>query len=488
MDTAERMGVDPTSVALGCIVTCAAVVTDDWKVQPKRHDYTWTENPRLWGAIVGDPSILKSPVITACTKPVDKLEAEASARHREAMRTYKQKLADAKKDKSGGTPEPVHPRRDRYLIEGATVEAISEVLRDDDEAMQRAPAGKVLSRHDEMSEFFGNLDRYKAGGKGGGDRGTYLRLFNGGPFTIDRVMRGAFSIPNWSACYLGGIQPGPIQKIAKDSAEDGLLQRFIYAVPGPQKPGLDRQPAGAAVSRYHGLIPALTGLHPPRTPDGEHVQAVVFHADAHQHREDVDVMARAMAGMPDTSSRLKAAFGKWPGIFARIALTFHLIETADTRARGLASSYAMVITEHTATMAAAFMLDIVLPHMLRADAVMFSTAQTGHAKWMAGHILAHGITKISTRDVRLAYGALRAPECKYELADVMASMTAVGWLEPEVPTNPVKPVGSWMVNPAVHALFASRADTERRSREASRGEIAARAEVIRRRREAAEAA
>ena len=482
IDTAERMGVDSASVALGCIVTCASVANDDWKVQPKRHDYTWTENPRLWGAIVGDPSILKTPVISACTKPIDKLEAAASERHREAMRQYKQRKAEAKADKSGATPEPVHPRRDRYLIEGATVEAISEVLRDDDEALQRAPAGKVLSRHDEMSEFFGNLDRYKSGGKGGGDRGAYLRLFNGGPYTIDRVMRGAFSIPNWSACYLGGIQPGPIQKIAKDAAEDGLLQRFIYAVPGPQKAGLDRPPAAAAVSRYHALIPVLAARNPPRTPDGEHVQTVVLHADAHQHREDVDIMARAMAGMPDTSTRLKAAFGKWPGLFARLALTFHLIEAADARARGEVGTYAMVLTERTAEMTAGFMLDIVLPHMLRADALMFSTAQTGHAKWIAGHILAHGLTKITTRDIVRAYGALRAPECKQELAEVMASMVAVGWLEPEVPSNPVRPVGAWFVNPAVHEVFAGKAAEEQQRRQATRADMAARAEQAKRRR------
>jgi hypothetical protein len=105
------------------------------------------------------------------------------------------------------TPEPAQPKLERYLVEGATVEAISEVLRDDNDARQRAPAGKVLARHDEMSEFFANLDRYRAGGRGGGDRGAYLRLYNGGRYVIDRIGRGSFAIPNWSACFLGGIQP-----------------------------------------------------------------------------------------------------------------------------------------------------------------------------------------------------------------------------------------------------------------------------------------
>src|SRR6185312_11986441 len=88
-DTAVRMGVDPVAVALGALVSCAAVISDEWRIQPKRYDTTWTEQPRLWGAIVGDPSILKTPVIAACTRPIDRLDAEARSRHQEEMRAYK---------------------------------------------------------------------------------------------------------------------------------------------------------------------------------------------------------------------------------------------------------------------------------------------------------------------------------------------------------------------------------------------------------------
>lgn len=472
-DTAERMGVDATSVALGCIVASASVLSDDWRVQPKRHDYTWTESPRLWAAIVGDPSILKTPVINACTRPIDKLDAGARRLHAEAMRLYKQRLKEAKADKSGGTPEPVHPRLDRYLVEGATIEAISEVLRDDADAHQRAPAGKVLSRHDEMSEFFGNLDRYKQGGKGSGDRGAYLRLFNGGPYTVDRIMRGTFTVPNWSACFLGGIQPSPIQKIAKDSAEDGLLQRFLYAVPGPQKPGLDCAPSSAAQHRYSALFPALAALHPPRTPDGEHAQVVAFHADAHRHREEVDAMARAMAALPDTSPRLKAAFGKWPGIFARLALTFHLIEVADANAAGATAPYTMVIPEETTKQASGFMLDIALPHLLRADGLMFSTAQTNHAERIAGWVLIHRLTRVTARDVVRNYKPFASPESRAEMTSVMERLVLVNWLEPEEPSNPMKPVHAWTVNPTVHEQFAGYAEREKQRREEARDAIAA---------------
>jgi hypothetical protein len=128
------------------------------------------------------------------------------------------------------------------------------------------------------------------------------------------------------------------------------------------------------------------------------------------------------------------------------------------------------------------MLDIMLPHLLRADALMFSTAQSGHARWIAGYILAHKLERITTRDVVRAYGALRAPESKNELADVMASLVTVGWLEPEEPSNPMKPVWAWAVNPAVHSLFASKAARERDLREQARVNLQADIEVLRRKR------
>jgi Protein of unknown function (DUF3987) len=166
-DVAQRMGVDPTVVALSALVSLASVIGDEWCLQPKQYDSDWTENPRLWGAIVGDPSIMKTPVIKAVTAPIDKLEVKARQRHADAKQKYKAALKAWKDNGSDPDAEPKVPKLDRYLVEGTTIEALSEVLRDDSEAKQRAPAGKVLIRQDEMSEWLGGFDRYRAGGRGG---------------------------------------------------------------------------------------------------------------------------------------------------------------------------------------------------------------------------------------------------------------------------------------------------------------------------------
>ncbi|MGK7870970.1 DUF3987 domain-containing protein [Falsiroseomonas sp. E2-1-a20] len=474
-DTAGRMGVDPSAVALAEVVACASVISDDWRLQPKIHDTTWTENARIWGAIVGDPSILKTPVIKAVTAPIDVIDAQARDRHAEAMRTYRSAVATAKADKTPPEAWPPMPKLDRHLIEGTTVEALSEALRDDDEAKQRAPAGKVMVRQDELSEWLASFDSYRGGGKGGADRGAYLRLYNGGRFVVDRIGRGTFAIPNWSACVLGGVQPEPIQRIARDAADDGLLQRFCYVVPAAQGDGEDREPDQKALARYHALFPVLSSFRPSGSFPGAQGRPVVLHAKAHDHRLAIDQLIKAQVGMPDTSSRLKAAFGKWRGLFARIALTFHLVTIADARARGEQAPVAEVLSEDTARRAEAFMRGVLLPHLLRAEGLLFLTPQTGHSRWIAGHILAseaaQATGRITLRDVTRAYQPLRSPERRRELLACMEALETMAWLLPEVPANPARQPAAWAVNPKLYTILAAEALAERERRKQARAEV-----------------
>jgi hypothetical protein len=131
----------------------------------------------------------------------------------------------------------------------------------------------------------------------------------------------------------------------------------------------------------------------------------------------------------------------------------------------------MVVQEPTARRVADFMQEILLPHLLRADTLMFSSVQAVHARWIAGHILASKYERVTSRDITRAYPALRAPECRDELANVMASLVTVGWLEPETPKNPMKPVHAWIVNPSVHIIFAERAAREDTARKKARDEL-----------------
>lgn len=474
-DTAERMGAEPAAVALSALVALASVMDDAWAIQPKRHDTSWQEHPRIWGAIIGDPSVMKSPVIAVATAPIDRLETEALNRHIEADKEYQLAFKRWKAAGSDSDTEPTAPVRDRYMVEGTTIEALGEVLRAGGKAQQKAIAGKILIRQDEMAEWIGSFDRYKSGGSGGGDRGAYCRLYNGGRNSVDRIGRGVIDVPNWSACILGGIQPEPIQRMASASADDGLLQRFAYCVATRQPRGVDRAPDAAARLRYESLFSTLAKLHPPRTIMGA-VIPIQLSEGAQRHREAMLDLTEAMAVMPDTSNRMKSALDKWRGLVPRMGLIFHLITAADARWRSEEVDLSTLSTEASFQVATNYLREVLLPHLLLADSIMFGSEQTNHAKWIAGFILSKGISQISRRDIIRSYKALKRPEDARTLTEVMASLEAVAWVMPEGTSYPAKAPTSWTVNPKVHEMFKERAKRERTRRDDAKTLIALSAE------------
>lgn len=187
-----------------------------------------------------------------------------------------------------------------------------------------------------------------------------------------------------------------------------------------------------------------------------------------------------MRAMPDMSSKLQSALGKWSGLFARLVLIYHLVNIADAELAGSGGpDHPQVVPPDTAKRVAGYMCEIVLPHLLRADAVMYLTPQTGHARWIAGFILAHGLERVAKRDVVRSYGPLRPAERQQEVSAVMESLVTMGWLAPEPTANSAKSPTAWRVNPKVHTVFAARAKAEKEQRDRAQQ---ATAEAIRRRR------
>jgi Protein of unknown function (DUF3987) len=303
------------------------------RLQPKRNDTSWTEAARLWAAIVGSSSIKKTPTLKASTRPLEKLEVEWHKQHKEKAKEYriaKEEWDALSKEERHAAQEPeAPPPRRRAIVMDATIEAIGEILKGEDDEDCRPR--KVLAVQDELSSWFGAMDAYKAS-KGGADRGHWLRLYNGGLNQIDRVVRGSVYVPNWSACLIGGIQPEPMRKIAETLNADSLLQRFMVIFAQEIEDEADRQPDGRITERYENIIRTLADLLPPRGTYGD-ILPVRLVEEAHAARERVNVVVKAAMRLPSTSEQMRAALGKWSGLWARICLTFHLIDVSPDRCR-----------------------------------------------------------------------------------------------------------------------------------------------------------
>lgn len=450
----EMMGADPGGLAAAALAVCAAAIPDRIKLQVKRHDTHWTESSRLWVALIGTPSTKKSPILSAAVRPLAKIDAELWRRYAQAMAAYD----DLPKEEKAKTDAP---KQVRLRIEDTTIEAAQEVLK-------HSPDG-VLCLQDELSGWFGAMDKY-AGARGAAkDRGFWLQAFNGGSYAVNRIGRGSGFIENLSVSMLGGIQPEPLRKIAADAVDDGLLQRLCPIVLQPATLGKDEPSPDVAIA-YDDLIQALHGLREPTNGGGGNLAdmpaTLRFDNEAQDLRRQLEHNHLDLMKIEAVNGKLAAHVGKFDGIFARLAIVWHCAENSYL------GSLPAVISGATAERAALFLHEYLLPH-----AIAFYAGTLGLAadhdvlSAVGGYILAHDeLKEITLRDVQRGDRTMRALT-RDEASKVLERLEFLGWLSAApMARNGTAP--RWVVNPRVRELYRKRGEAEARRRREAREMIA----------------
>ena len=446
-DQADLTGCDPGIIGLGALVAAAACIHDGIRLQPKRHDQTWTESARLWVAFVGDPSTKKSPGISKAVRHVKRIDHGMAGENAKAQADHKRQIGDwkeAKKaDRNLPAAEPKPPAIQRLLVEDITVEALTEVLKDN-------PRG-MLTLKDELTGWFASMDAYK-GGKGGAsmDRAHWLEAYNGGRRTIDRVTRGAIVVPNWSTCIIGGIQPDMIRRVVNSMGNDGLLQRFMVFCAKPAKADADRMPDMMAMGEFRDLFDHLIAVNP------HDKEVVILSEAAHQSRERVAGYAKRLISAVD-HAHIQAWLGKWDGLYARLLLAYHALECVAKRVHPVNEMVCGEVAEQVERL----MCAVLLPHAIHFyTEVVDANERQQSVRQLARMILARGITRLTTRDMARQWKASQRME-RWELRSIIDSLATMGWLEPdnEAIDSDGKP-RAWHINPAVHDTFKQHAERE----------------------------
>lgn len=361
MDIANRMQCPPDFPAVAAIVCAGAVIGRQIGIRPKRRD-DWLVVPNLWGAIVGRPSLMKSPALAESRNMLARLDAEARKRYeaevaeyetagsieklvtRERTKAAEKKIKDAmtkgadpaaaarafmeaNTDRTGGTDKPV---RRRYTTQDPTVEKLGELLNE-------TPRGMLVFR-DELIGFLRSMD--KDGHEN--DRAFYLEAWNGNaPYTYDRIGRGTLDIHAACVSVLGGIQPGPLsayiaQANRGGAGDDGLLQRLqmlVWPDAGDSWVNVDDWPDTEAKNRVYAIFQRLDQI----APCGEDVEieALRFDHTAQETfntwRDDFERRLRTEEMAPS----LEAHLTKYRSLLPSLALIFHLIDTPDETAIGV---------------------------------------------------------------------------------------------------------------------------------------------------------
>ena len=439
-DEAELIGVDPAVIALAAIGAAAACIDDRIEIQPKRHDTGWREQARLWVGIIGDPSAKKSPGIKKAMAPLFKIDQKWRDETNQATAEWLKACEETAK----GEEEPPAPIGKRLILNDATVEKMGDIM------SKSEPRG-MLSYQDELSGWLASMDAYK-NGAGGKDKAAWLEAYNGGPKAIDRIARGSIFVKNWGVSVLGGIQPSVVQAYAQSTNHDGMLQRFILVKAGEARLGADRRPDLAARERYHFIMDQMAGTQAA----GDTV--VTLSEDAHKIREALDEKLHKLT-VNHPNKFLAAALGKWNGLFARLLLTFHCIESAAAQGYPVSNE----VSGETARRVADLMWFTLLPHAVAFYQGLDPIEDT--ACELAALILAHEWARFTVkRDLNRNWKASRKLK-PWELEGTLDRLEAFGWIFPEpLNFNEKGKPAAYRVNPGVHTRFNEQAERERERR------------------------
>ncbi len=437
LEQGKLMGADPAGLAMSALAVCAAAIPDRIRLQVKVHEPGWREGARLWVALVGDPSTKKSPIMSAAARPLVRIDKEMQRKYAVARAEYD----DLSKEEKKGRPPPA---KTRLRIEDSTIEAAQDILRD-------SPDG-VLNLQDEMSGWFGSMDKYAAGRGSAKDRGFWLSAFNGQSATVDRVGRGSIFIPCLSISLLGGIQPEPMKALMTEAVDDGLIQRLCPVMLRPAQTDLD-EAIPPVVSDYSALIDRL---HEGQIGGSRGDVTIHMSDEAQKIRRIYAEKHQSMMGFEKFCRKLASHFGKLDGIYARLCLIFHAVERAHS---GLIEPISADIAHRVGIFLHSFMV----PHAAAFYSTMGVADSDGSLQSMAGFILAHPeIDELSFRSVARAGRSLSKLD-RPEALRVFQRLEAMGWVE-EVPApRPTSP-SRWRVNPACRQLFAKRAVEETTNR------------------------
>lgn len=448
---AEQMGADPAGLAMAALAVCAAAIPDRVRIKVKRHGQ-WYENARLWVALIGSPSTKKSPIISDAVRPIARLDGRL-------VRNYmaeKARYDNLSKDERKAEPEP---KQTRLRLEDTTIEAAQIVLAD-------SPDGLLLIQ-DELSGWFGAMDKYNSGGRGAAkDRAFWLQSFNGGQYAVNRVMRGVTLIENLSVSLIGGIQPEAIAAVAKESVDDGLLQRLLPVVLQRASVGKDA-PVLGVTERYEALVEQLNaiGTSGPtsfaNSRDDANVLTLYFSNEALAIREELERKHLALMDIEGINRKLASHIGKYDGIFARLCVVWHAVLNVSN------GVIPPEVSDNTASRVATFLHEFLLPHAAAFHSgVLGMSDDQDELQAIASYILTNKPDVMTVRDCQRGARLMRAMT-RQQIQRVMEQLESLGWVQQIAPPKNSFTL-RWAINPRVHELFAARAAAEARRKQGLR--------------------
>lgn len=289
---AAALSAPPELVAIPALVAAAAAIGNSRAIKLKPG---WTESASLFAAVISPSGAMKTPALQMATKPIQNLESP--------------------------------PRR--TWTSDVTVERLAGLLEEN-------PRGLLLVR-DELSAWVKSMNQYKAGGCGS-DRQFYLSVWGGVPVKVDRKASGdepkTISVMRPCLSVIGGIPPDVVHELgSKTGDEDGFLPRLLFS-----------WPEHVPVRWTDQVVPdQLNEAYADRIKS-------LYLTPLIDHPLDLNISPEGMASFtkwhdlhcaqmetPELPSFLRAAYAKFKGYCARLALVHAVTKDPSTTVIGMES-------------------------------------------------------------------------------------------------------------------------------------------------------
>lgn len=438
-ENASQTGASAAAFAVAALVACSGAIHDEVRIKVPRHE-DWTERACIWGLMVGDPSVKKSPVFRKATSWLN-------AKNREMERKHSRDLADWQ-DAGGKKSGDPMPAKKRIVLNNTTSEAALEVAAADNRGL--------CLFSDEITGFFKRIEAY-----GAGDNSMWLESFNGGYQSVERVGRNAASADNFSLCILGGIQPDRIKKMREALSDDGMLQRFMPVMMEAAGKSIDA--ASPPVNDdYDALLAKLFRCSHKGTHNFFN-KPVMFSEHGQQIREAfTDSIFEEAELMYDVNKAYSNHIRKHEALFPRLCLVWHCIEAVE--ASGAASdgdkiAIPVLVPDHIPERVAEFLSVFVRGHAFCFyEDLAGNDTEDNPIKDIASYILSKELDEITMREVRRHAKRFEKLHPS-DREDTMLYLESASWLTKTA--GPRSDSQVWKVNKQVHKLYAEQAKVER---------------------------
>ena len=230
-EVALEVGCDPVvPLAAGLAAVSAAV---DKRTMLKIND-TWRVPPTVWLMTVGNPSDKKTPGSKPMLAPLSRIELEDTDRYKAEMMTWRGAEAKFKADmaeflKRAESNEPIPENEAPFEVKPLPPEPQSLRLVVMDTTTQKyvtMSAGRqrgFLLYLDEMAKWMEKLSDKRTTD----DRGCWIRGYETGPYSMDRIGTGTIMVENLALSIYGNCQPEVFRRSLPNLSADGVMQRFL---------------------------------------------------------------------------------------------------------------------------------------------------------------------------------------------------------------------------------------------------------------------